>query len=700
MEPRDVLAQLQRIPLFWDLEEEEKEAELLRLVPYVRERTYDPGQRLLTRTTPPNKTVLILKGRVQVTRRDDALETEIQEVGERGPGAILGRTSLRVGDFERLMVEALEETEVLTLPFRDLIRTYQKSEYLREHLEGPLKPDLLVDRLKTIPLFSALTDRMGELELYQVAEITHERYYEDDEWLFRQGEVSDRLILVIGGQIELTAVDQNGVLREAGTLEPGDVAGETGLLVGDFHDVTAIAAGYARVLYLLRSEFEELLQERPYLRRGLTVSEEVERRRQVRTFSWLRSDEWVVAVVQRHWSRLVQLIVAPGLVLLLLLPVMVALILRGTTFFLLLAGLLLLPMLGLALWIAWQYINWRDDYFVLTTQRVAHIERVGPFSTQLEESLLHNVEDIYEVQPGLSANLLGYGNLVLQTAGETIDIDMSFVPRPAQLRRLVYRQIERARARDVLKTRGQIRDLLAHRLEIRELPELEPDTGLASPREGERYRVRPSILFTSVWEFFFPPSRIEADEGNTIIWRRFWLPGLFHYAPAMVALLVTTIGGVAYLATRWGQPTFASWLVGWLFIEAVLTGVLLWLVEDWRNDFFQLTPSHIILVQRRPLLLRESRRQARLDRIQNLAYEIPTIVARALDYGHVHFETAGTTGQFQLRYVHHPERVQATISNRQYEYRQNQSEFERQRRQQELLTWFSAYDELHQETST
>ncbi len=42
----------------------------------------------------------------------------------------------------------LDETEVLLLPFRDLIKAYQKSKYLREHLEGPLKPENLAVRLR------------------------------------------------------------------------------------------------------------------------------------------------------------------------------------------------------------------------------------------------------------------------------------------------------------------------------------------------------------------------------------------------------------------------------------------------------------------------------------------------------------------------------------------------------------------------
>jgi hypothetical protein len=138
----------------------------------------------------------------------------------------------------------------------------------------------------------------------------------------------------------------------------------------------------------------------------------------------------------------------------------------------------------------------------------------------------------------------------------------------------------------------------------------------------------------------------------------------------------------------------------WLGLEALSIAVLMWFIEDWRNDYFQLTRSHIILVEQRPLLLQESRRQARLDRIQNLGFEVPNIPARLFDYGHVFFETAGEEGFFRLEWVHHPNDVQATISNRQYQYNQRQQDIAAARRQQELLSWFSTYDDLKQEAQT
>ena len=133
MEPNEVLAHLKKVPMFWDLDEE-GEQELLRLVPHVEQHTYDIGDVLLREEEIPNKTIVILEGHVKVTHRLSGQALDVQDLGERVAGATLGRTSLEAGSFERVTVEALAPTLALVLPFRDLIRIYQQSRYLREHL--------------------------------------------------------------------------------------------------------------------------------------------------------------------------------------------------------------------------------------------------------------------------------------------------------------------------------------------------------------------------------------------------------------------------------------------------------------------------------------------------------------------------------------------------------------------------------------
>lgn len=690
METNDVLTYLKKIPMFRDLEPE-AEKELLRLVPHVQEQTYRAGQRLLDQDEAPDETFLIIDGRVRVWRTPDDPKLDDEELGERGAGDILGRTGLKPGDFEHLNAETVEATHVFVLPFRDLIRAYQKSTYLRNYLAGPLKPDNLATTLQEIGLFSQLTDSTEVLELYRIGAITHEQYYHNGEWLFRQGEVSHRLFYVVEGEVRLTQIDQEGMIMEVDVLRAEDTAGETGLLVGDFHDVTATANGYARTLYLERTEFLDLLEERSRLRRRLQVSDIVSQRRKIGSFDWLRDDEWVISEVQRHWWRLLRQTGAPIIILALLTPATL-LLLTHQPWLALTLGIFMLLLVGI---IGWQYMNWRDDFFVLTTQRVVHIERTWPFTTEREETPLDNVQDIYEIRPGLSANLLNYGSLILQTAGETVDIDMNYIPRPGDMRDVISKQMERSRARTVLRMRGQIRDLLARRLRITENPEPKKD------EQGEvkaQRRFLPIAITQSIWEYFFPPAWVEDEEGNAILWRRYWLPGFLRYSAAFFPFLLMTVGGAVFLITVQGDSGFQNlliWTVAWLFLEAVLLAILLWFVEDWRNDYFQLTPSHIILVRRQPLLLQESRHEARLDHIQNLGYEIPTILARILNYGHVQFETAGREGKFELKWVRRPEQIQSKISNRQYEYRQHLQQIEATQRQQELLSWFATYDELN-----
>jgi CRP-like cAMP-binding protein len=705
MEERTVLSDLWQIPMFRNLGEE-GDHELLRLAPYLRARTYAPGERLLNGNRAPDRTILILSGTVAVRRSlpategsSDAKRVE-RDLGERGPGAVLGRTSLIADDFDYLTVEALEATEVRVIFFRDLIRAYQNSPYLRAHVESPLKPERLVNRLRTIPLFQQLSGNMGDLELYRVAQIVQEQYYDDEEWVFRQGEISDRLIKVVEGRIQLSLVDADGFVRDVDVLEPGAVVGETGFLVGDFHDVTATARGHARVLYIMRTEFAQLLNTRPYLERQLNISAPVAKLLRLRLFEWLRGDEWVMEIAQRHWTRLVRLIALPTLVLLLLLPAILTLLLSQQIALMIVAGFLGLPLLALVALIAWQYFNWLDDYFVVTTQRVVHIERVWPRSTHLDETPLHSIENIFELQPDIFANLLNYGTLVLQTAGETVDVEMSYIPAPTALRRLIREQVERSRARDVLRTRGQVRDLLWRRMQENGAPESNtPPVGSGTASRRSEPAFSPLImLLVSIRDFFFPPATIKLEGGHTIIFRRYWLPGLRRYGLPLLAFLVGTIGGALFLFSGIARPALLTWLVTWLVLEAVLLGILMWFVEDWRNDYFQLTSTHIVHIERLPLLLQESRHEARLDRIQNLSYSVPTLVARIFKYGHVQFETASTGGTFILRYVRRPAEVQSTISNRQYQYRQRQRQMEAEQRQQELLTWFSTYDDLHGET--
>ncbi len=695
MEPKDVLAQLKKVPLLQSLTGSAGEDVLVRMVPYVRERVYEPGERIMGQAQAPDRLCIIMEGKVRLTRVDEL--GNVTQIAEYKAGEMFGRMELVIQQLQGVNVVAVEHTRLLYLLFRELVKIYDQSPYLRERLPGPLQPSRVVGFLETIPLFQNFRAERWEDELYRIVPFVHDQVYGNGEWLFRQGEISDRLLLVLEGRIQLTKIDPDGLVKEVGWLSVGDVAGETGLLVGDFHDVLATADGQARVLYLLRDDFTALLEQHPRWWNRLNVSEVVDARRKVQKFGWLRDDEWAVFVVRRHWTRLFRQIIVPLLFFALLTPALSYLSSRGTLGGSILAVVVAIPVIASIGVVAWQYLNWRDDYFVLTTQRIIHIERDWPFDVHSEECGLDTIQDIYEVRSGLTANVLDYGNLVLQTAGETVDIDIDSVPGPAHLRAMIFQQIERSKARDLLRSRGQIRDLLARRLQIEKAPSSPPSKSL--PPKSRPRRLWMLLTFSWLWEYLFPPSWVETDDGGTIILRRFWFLGLLRYMEIFIPLLGLTIGGIVFLQNLWDANNvhFTSWLVAWLILEAILLAALLWFVEDWRNDYVQLTPSHVILVEQKPLLLREARHEARLDRIQNLSFQVPGFWGQLLKFGHVQFETAGREGRFELKWVRHPAKIRTLISDRQYAYNQRQRQVEATRRQDELLSWFATYDNLRKE---
>ncbi len=558
----------------------------------------------------------------------------------------------------------------------------------------------IIQQLGRIPLFSEINihDLKPHNPYYGLVQWVHEEEYQPGDLLFVQGEPSTRLYYLVEGGIHLTQVSPDETTLHLGDLGPGDSVGETGLLLGDYHDATADVLLPTRVLYLEREEFAQFLASKPEFEQLLNVSAAVKARRALPSYDWLRAGELVIFAENRHWSNLVRRIGPPFILLLIAVVISYPLLQGDVDVGLALGALLVLVASVLGLFVLWQFANWHDDLFVLTTERIVHEERVWPIHKSFEEGSLENIEDIHTLQSGIVANALDYGDLTLQTAGEKVEIDLTQVGHPAKLREQIFREITRNRARSVVSVRGTVREKLAERLNPK----------LASPPERtlpENSVAGPSVkLFWGVVkDYFFPPSWVESEDGSTIHWRRFWVPGFFRHLKVFIPALLWIVGGLLIfysLLSPKGQfgdhnlNDLIYWLAFWLSGSAVLFAWLLWAIEDWANDYFEITPGRIVIVYQKPLLFSRSRQEARLDNIQNISSESPGVLAGLLKYGNVVLETAGTQGQFELQWVRHPDKVRAEISKRQQAFRRRQSAIEAQRRQGELLRWFDIYDEL------
>jgi uncharacterized membrane protein YdbT with pleckstrin-like domain len=106
--------------------------------------------------------------------------------------------------------------------------------------------------------------------------------------------------------------------------------------------------------------------------------------------------------------------------------------------------LLLLVIVGLAVWALVRLINWRSVEFVVTTDRV--IFRSGVFAKHGIEIPLARVNNVNFSQ-GILERLVGAGNLMIESGGEDGQSHFTDVREPQQIQRIIHEQIEQYRQR-------------------------------------------------------------------------------------------------------------------------------------------------------------------------------------------------------------------------------------------------------------
>jgi len=117
---------------------------------------------------------------------------------------------------------------------------------------------------------------------------------------------------------------------------------------------------------------------------------------------------------------------------------------------------------------------------------------------------------------------------------------------------------------------------------------------------------------------------------------------------------------------------------------------LLWRVIDWRNDLYVLTDDRVVDIEKVPFRY-EHRREASLDRIQDVSYLQEGFLAKTLNFGNVRLETAGEIGAFTFDNVPRPKDVQVEIFRRLEQFRARAREEESRRRQEEFLELLARY---------
>lgn len=173
-------------------------------------------------------------------------------------------------------------------------------------------------------------------------------------------------------------------------------------------------------------------------------------------FPRLRQQQGDVIIWRKHWVVLMLSLLWPALAA--MVAVMVPLLLQ-VSIPPLVAGAALALIL---LWVWWQWENWRNDVYILTPDRIIDIESIPlRLHTSRREGSLANIQNITYVVPDMLAGLLNYGDVTIETAGQSGNFTFSSVFAPAEVQADIAQYAQSFREKQQEKEQAGNREALA-----------------------------------------------------------------------------------------------------------------------------------------------------------------------------------------------------------------------------------------------
>lgn len=143
---------------------------------------------------------------------------------------------------------------------------------------------------------------------------------------------------------------------------------------------------------------------------------------------------------RKHWWRLMQATAVSGTAFNL------SLVLCGVTLWQMgigpWLGLPLLFLVGSGLWNLWNIIDYLNDIYIVTDDRIIDIEKVPLIYEDRREAPLRQIQDVHYVQPSLLHRLLDFGDVEVETAGRGGGFTFESVPHPARVQAEIFRRLE------------------------------------------------------------------------------------------------------------------------------------------------------------------------------------------------------------------------------------------------------------------
>mgnify|MGYP001767054890 FL=1 len=520
---------------------------------------------------------------------------------------------------------------------------------------------------------------LEEPELNRLIPLIEVVNYPKGSMIYSSGDIPDAIYFIVSGEIQLMLQNEDSNPQRL-TLTIQDHFGDEALSSMDYRLSGALATSEVSLLRISRSNLRQMQTQFSLLRRAFRLMLHSFKHQQHLQLPWLGKQEKILLITRKHSLFLILRVLLTGGIGLILAGILLAFAIHpggvATGLFILAIFILLL---GVFLSI-WAGLEWTNDYFILTEDRVVVQKKMVGFFDSRQEAPFSAILST-GLESTLAGRVLNFGTLRLRSYNG--DLSFPRLPYPEIIFQLLEYQRHHAQRERQQQDQETIRKTLEYRLASRTIPKRSPQNesnpGLTTTYSngtfldwmakfyGLRQTKSGSVIYRTHWWKF---------------WGKIFLPTLL----LVIALVFTILKVVGLFSSippvqAYGGAiifTLAAW--GW------------WLYQyfDWHNDIYILTPDQLVDVNRKPLG-KEERRSAPVKNIQTVQFKRKGLRGLILNYGTVRIQIGNEELTFDD--VYDPAAVQAEIFAFFSLYNSQTQKSE----QQKMAEWIKTYDEIKHE---
>jgi hypothetical protein len=506
-----------------------------------------------------------------------------------------------------------------------------------------------------------------------------------------------KFFIVYKGQVEVSALVKKLFKAQEKvklyTYGPGEFFGAEAIIYKSKNRDVVKTNEESVLLVIDNVKFLEMLEEFPEVAEKFKLIVESRRFARKKQFPWLIAGESIQLMGRKHTYFLIRSLLLPIFLFLLSIPAIVYTftILEPSSLAIFFRIGSLLLMLGAFFGFIWNWIDWGNDYYIVTTQRILWLEKVVGLYESRNEAPLYTILTV-DVKSSQAGRILNYGNVATRTYTGIINMDR--VNRPKELASFIEGHIKRMLLLSEDDKLGQFESDLKKALhkpdptspDLEELVIKKPDAK-SKTKEGKSRSLRERMKYLL---------NVRFEQEGVIIYRKHWFL-LVRRIWIAVAGLVIWFLLLSLVVSQKSNPTFSS-LVGtplYLISFFIFIGVFAWLIysyEDWRNDIYKLTPEQIFQIYRKPLGS-ELKTSANIENILTIEHERENITGIMLNFGNVIVSVGDTKIIFEG--VKNPDQVHQDIADYQEALKRRKRDQNETRNRKRMVKWLMAY---HQET--